>query len=261
LSKETWRKVRRVIREADVVLEVVDAREPLRTRCIAIEKMAERLGKKIIIVINKADLVPRDVLEKWKKYFSKEHYTIYISASSRLGTRKLWTVIKKVCNKRPVKVAVVGYPNVGKSTVINILKGRHSVGTSPIPGFTKHVTQVRAATWLKVIDTPGVIPVETSNELDLVLKSAIPPEKMEDPVVAAVKFIKYAEKVSPGVLQEIYSIDEQDPYDFLKHLAKKRGLLSRGGEPRLEEAAKIVIRDWQSGKITWYHLPPEEEQA
>lgn len=257
--RDVWRKVKRVIREADVVLEVIDAREPMKTRCETLERLVDKMGKKLVIVINKADLVPRDILEKWKKYLSKEYYTIYVSASSRLGTRKLWIAIKKVCDKRPVKVAVVGYPNVGKSTIINILKGRHSVGTSPLPGFTKHITQVKAANWLRVIDTPGVLPVEKKDELDLILKCAAPPERFDDPVVAAIKFIEYANKVAPGVLEKTYSIKEKDPLEFLRALAIKRGLLTKGGEPRIEEAAKIVIRDWQNGKIAWYHLPPGEE--
>ncbi|MCC6066061.1 MAG: 50S ribosome-binding GTPase, partial [Thermofilum sp.] len=134
--KDAWAIVRKVVREADVVLEVVDARDPMATRSRELERMAAEEGKKLVIVINKADLVPREVLEEWKRVLSREYPTIYVGARERLGTRFLWRIIKRVTGKRPVVVAVVGLPNVGKSTILNVLKGRHSVSTSPVPGWT-----------------------------------------------------------------------------------------------------------------------------
>ncbi len=253
-----WIQVKRVISKADVVLEVLDARDPYRTRCRKIEELAKKLGKKVVLVINKADLVPREVLEKWKFVFQKEYPTIYISAKERLGTRKLWVVIKKVTNKRPVTVAVVGYPNVGKSMIINYLKGRHSVGTSPIPGFTRHTTLVKAATWLKVIDTPGVIPVEKdASAVDLVVKGAIRPEELDDPIPYAVEFIEEALKKDIDVFKKTYGIKEKEPLKILEELAKKRGLFLRGGKLNIEEAARIVIRDWQRGELVFYFTPED----
>ncbi|PLJ78251.1 GTPase [Infirmifilum sp. SLHALR2] len=250
-----WQKVRGVIRRADVVVEVVDARDPWSTRSSEVERLTDRLGKPLIIVVNKADLVPKAVLEKWARILRRERKTIFISAAKRLGTRYLWRALKESTNKRPVIVAVVGIPNVGKSTIINYLKGSHSVGTSPIPGFTRHVTRVRAAKWLRVLDTPGVIPRQPG---ELALISALRPEALDDPVPIATRFLELVAKKNPGLLKELYEVEwEGDPLTFLEKLARRRGFLGKGGAPLVEEAAKVVIRDWQTGRNTFY-LEPED---
>ena len=253
--KDAWAIVRKVVREADVVLEVVDARDPMATRSRELERMAAEEGKKLVIVINKADLVPREVLEEWKRALSREYPTIYVGARERLGTRFLWRIIKRVTGKRPVVVAVVGLPNVGKSTILNVLKGRHSVSTSPVPGWTKHATLARAATWLKVIDTPGVVP--RGEEEELAVRGALRPESLEDPVPAALKLIEVLRRKEPDFLKKYYGVDEGDPLRALEELARRRNLLKKGGEPNVEEAARVLLRDWQSGELAVYFTPED----
>ncbi len=252
--RKLWAKVKKVIGEADVVLEVVDARDPYGTRSRELEEMTEKMGKPLVIVINKADLVPKEVLDEWKRVLSKKYETVYISARERLGTRKLWIAIKKVAPKKPVKVAVVGYPNVGKSTIINLLRGRHSAGTSPIPGYTKHVQLVRAATWLKVVDTPGVVPLKGDEE-ELVFKGALSPESLEDPLPVALKLVEKALSKDLNIFKKTYGVEGEEPLSILENLARKRGLYLKGGRLNVEEAARIVIRDWQQGKLVFYYTP------
>lgn len=255
ITSSEWRLLREVIHKSDAVLEIVDARDPWGTRSREVEKIADSLGKPLIIVVNKADLVPKEVVERWVRLLRKERNTIFISAAKRLGTRMLWKVLREIHGKRPLVVAVVGIPNVGKSSIINYLKGTHSVGTSPIPGYTRHVTRVRASQWLRVIDTPGIIP-RVPGELALI--SALRPESLEDPVPVALKFLELVAKKNPKILENLYSIEwAQDPLIFLEKLARKRGLLGKGGIPLIEEAARIVIRDWQNGRNTFY-LEPED---
>ena len=254
-SKE-WRLVRRVVEKADVVFEVVDARDPMATRTRELERLASRLGKPLVIVINKADLVPREVVERWKRVLSKEYPTIYLSARDRLGTRMLWKAARRAARaKRPVVVAVVGLPNVGKSTIINVLKGRHSAGTSPVPGYTRDDKLVRAATWLKVVDTPGVVP--RGDEEELVIRSALRPESLEDPVPAAMKLIERLRARDPEAFKRTYGVDDEDPYRLLEKIAERRRLLLKGGRLNVEEAARIVIRDWQTGKLVVYFTPED----
>ena len=251
-----WARVRRVVQEADVVVEVVDARDPYATRSIRVERLAKVLGKPLLIVINKADLVPKQVLDEWKSVLEKEHPTIYLSATKRLGTRRLWKAIKKLSSGRDyVTVAVVGLPNVGKSAVINLLKGRHSAATSPLPGYTKHPLTVKAATWLKVIDTPGVIP--RGSEEELIVRGALRPESLEDPVLAAMKLVEVALSRDQEVFEKTYGIASKDPYEVLEELASRRGFLLKGGELNVEEAARALIRDWQSGKLVFYSKPSD----
>ncbi|ABL78225.1 GTPase [Thermofilum pendens] len=253
------RDVKRVIARADVVVEVVDARDPWATRSPEIERYAVRLGKPLLVVVNKSDLVPRDVLEKWRKVLEKHFPVVFISATKRMGTRMLWRSLRRVAPRKPrgkpVVAAVVGIPNVGKSTIINYLKGSHSVGTSPIPGFTKSITRLRAAGWLRVIDTPGVVPRMSQEEL--ALRGALRPESLDDPVPAAKKLLELIMCKKPGLLKELYDVEAEDPVVFLENLARRRGLLGKGGVPLVEEAARIVLRDWQTGKNTFY-LEPED---
>ncbi len=252
------RIVWQVISEADLVIEVLDARIPLESRCRRIERIVERKGKPLVLVINKSNLVPRPVMEEWRKIFSREYPTIYISARDRLGTRRLWQVIKKNAPKLPVKVAVVGYPNVGKSSIINILKGRHSLGTSPIPGFTKHKQLVKASQMIYVIDTPGVFP-SPKKEPEIAVISALRPESLDDPVIPALKLLEIALKKSPLSIEETYKIkvDTKDPYTILAKIAERRGLLLKDGKLNIDEAARILIRDWQSGRLIFYFTPSD----
>lgn len=256
----SWRQVRHIIENADVILEVVDARDPWGTRVKEVEKLADKLSKPLVIVVNKADLVPKAVLERWARLLRRERRTVFLSVRERMGTRRLWVEIKKATQKRPVTVAVVGLPNVGKSTIINYLRGRHSAGTSPVPGFTTTPKRVRAARWLRVVDTPGVVP--RLSEEELAIRSALRPEALEDPVPAAIRLLDIIARKRPEILAELYGFapSNSEPsslYRFLEELAARRGLLGRGGVPQVEEAARIVIRDWQTGKNQFY-LEPED---
>ena len=255
MSKEL-RLVKHVIEKADVIFEVVDARDPMATRTSELEKLAKRFRKPLIIVINKSDLVPRKVMEKWRKVLSKEYPTVYLSARERLGTRMLWKIAKKVMgDKGTVTVAVVGLPNVGKSTIINMLRGRHSAGTSPVPGYTKSDKTVRASTWLKVVDTPGIIP--KGEEEELVIRSALRPESLEDPVPPAMRLIERLKAKDPKVFRRVYGVDDDNAYTLLEKIARRRGLLLKGDKLDVEGAARIVIRDWQTGKLTVYFTPED----
>ncbi len=255
---EAWRRVRRVVEDSDMILEIADAREPIETRNTRIEKLAEKLGKPIVLVLNKCDLVPFEVLERWKRYLEREIPTVFLSAKLRLGTRKLMIYIKKYAPRLPVRVAVVGYPNVGKSTVINYLKGRHVAQTSPVPGWTRGEQIVKAKSWLYVIDTPGVIPVEEVNdEALLIIKGAIDPGRLRDPVYPAVKLIERILKYNPNAFLERYNIDTREPEKIIEEVARKRGLLLKGAKPNVEEAARAIIKDWIEGRITYYRDPEE----
>ncbi|MFP3216715.1 MAG: GTPase [Vulcanisaeta sp.] len=259
---EAWRRVRGVLEMSDLVLEVIDARDPLETRNRKLEELVNKLGKSLMIVINKADLVPLDVLKEWKRFLERDYPTVFISAKNRLGTRKLMVSIKRLAPRLPVRVSVVGYPNVGKSTIINYLKGRHVAETSPVPGWTIGEQLVKAKQWLVVIDTPGVIPAEeVSDEALLVIKGAIDPSKLEDPVIPAIRLIMRIKSFNPRAFMDRYGVDSEDPMQLLEMVGRRRGLLLRGGRVNIREAAIAVIRDWITGKLVYYYRPPGDGGA
>lgn len=243
---------------ADVVLEVVDARDPVNTRSKRLEKIVYELGRELIIVLNKSDLIPRSVAEEWIRLFRDRGYNaVYIAATKHMGTRILRRKIKEVAPALPVIVAVAGYPKTGKSSIINALKGRHSASTSPIPGspgYTHHTQLYRIEKNILMIDTPGVIPVEGS-PLERIIRGTSP-EQLDDPVPPAVELIRRIIKYVPYAFTRAYGITSKDPYTILEELAIKRGWFYKSTkEPLIEEAARTIIRDYHKGKIPYYVKP------
>lgn len=257
----SWKQISDLVSKSDVILHVLDIRDPLNTFSKKLVGIVERHGKRLVIVLNKCDLVPRSVAEEWKEYFEKNHgySTVYISAPKHLGTLKLRLAIKKVAPSLPVVASVVGYPKVGKSSIINALKGRYSASTSPYPGspgYTKHFQLYRIDNNILMIDTPGILPVE-GDTLERLIRG-YPPEKLEDPVQPAIMLIERVLKYYPRAFEVAYRISSKNPIEILEELARMRGWFYKTTkEPLIEEAARTIIRDYQNGKIIFYIRPSD----
>jgi len=225
----------------DVLLEVVDARDINGTRNRDLEMIAVSKKNKIILVVNKSDLVvDKNTLNLDKIQFE----TILISCKKRKGWDKLIEAIKR-SNKPKIKVLIIGYPDVGKSSLINWLAGKKKVKVNFTAGSTKGPQFIRVDEQIMLIDTPGIISRPTP-ENALALKLTKPVEKLKDPEQLAYKIIKQALNLS-----ELYKIEieTKNPHIILEIIAKRRGLLLKGGELDLFGTAKIIIRDYQKGKL------------
>jgi ribosome biogenesis GTPase A len=157
--------------------------------------------------------------------------------------------------KRPyldrIRVGVVGYPNTGKSSIINALTGRSAAKTSPIAGLTRGVQLIKSRGNLMFLDTPGVMPLGEKDETEQALISAIDPNKLENPDMAAMEIIQLFLDNNRKGLEKFYGvkIEKEDTLEILLEIGKKKNFLWKGGKIDERRTALTIIRDWQSGNL------------
>ena len=239
--------VNNVISDSDVLLMVLDSRMAQETRNFEIEKKVSSFGKPLIYVLNKCDLVDKHVVEEYKR---KIPNSVFVSAKKHLGTSKLREKILITASRlnltAKVRVGVLGYPNVGKSSIINALKGRGSAKTSSISGFTKHIQKIRTSKII-LLDTPGVIPYKEHDLLKHNIIGTIDHNKEKNPDIIAVSLME----TFPGVIEKFYGVKiSLDKEVTLEDIAIKRNFVKKGSKPDFLRASKMILNDWQTGKIT-----------
>ena len=248
------RSVFELIRASDVVLEVLDGRFPHLTRVSSIEKHITSLSIPLILVLNKCDLVPRHVSERNKEVLQREFPSAYISAQNRLGTKKLRQEIAKISPKRETVISLVGVPNTGKSSLLNILRGKHVAPTGQKPGVTRHKQIVRVSGRILLYDTPGIVPFDHPN-IDLqAFIGAYSIEKLDDPIDTVEYFLnRIRNHYTEGFIKK-YGIASFDMSNraIIEFIAKKRALILKGAKLNLNEAAKVIMREFTSGKIAYW---------
>ncbi|MFC1768392.1 GTPase [Nanoarchaeota archaeon] len=249
MEKGFWTIIEDIIRRSDVVLEVLDARLPELTRIKKIEEYASSYNKPLIFVINKSDLVSRYTLGDNAREYDKSD-TVITSTTKAKGIGDL---IKKVKSKAKIespKVAVIGYPNTGKSSLINKLSRSSRTRTSAESGFTRGYQLIIGKNKLKLFDTPGIVPFEDRDEVRLGLVSGISPSKLKNPDVVALKLIGIFKEKNPVGLGKAYGIDAKlSPEDFLEEIGKKNNMLMKGGIVDERRASVLFLTDWHKGKI------------
>lgn len=238
-----WKQVNEVILRSDVILEVLDARMIDETRNLEIEEKIQRWGKKLIHVVNKIDLVDRNSI---KDKLSELSNPIFVSSRERLGTTILKNKILSVGRREHVVVGVLGYPNTGKSSVINALAGSRKARTSPTSGFTRGIQMVKASERIMLLDSPGVFPFEEDDVVKQTLVGAKNFQDIKDPDSVAIELIK----ILKGRIERHYDVELLEDYDqTLENIAMKLGRLKKGGLPDVISTARTIIMEWQRGKI------------
>lgn len=233
--------VDRVIREADILLLVADARNVRESMNWELEARIRKRRKRYLYVINKVDLISRK--EQQSISFAN---SIQISAKHRLSTLRLLRKIMELSEGHQVTVGVIGYPNTGKSTLINSLKGRHSAPTSPMSGYTHALQKVRVNETIMMIDTPGVIHFSRKADIEMVKIGVMNPEKLRDPEGTAAKLIRSME----GRIEEYFQVPRGgDPFDLLEKIALKKNILKKGSSPDTVRMARQLVTLVQRGVI------------
>lgn len=159
-------------------------------------------------------------------------------------------------DRKQISVGLIGYPNTGKSSIINTLRKKKVCTVAPIPGETKVWQYVTLMKRIYLIDCPGVVPPnQNDTEEDILLRGVCRVENVENPEQYIPAVLR---RVQPRHLERTYGIKEpSDAIDFLSRLARKGGRLLKGGEPDLDGVAKMVINDFLRGKIPWFTPPPK----
>ncbi len=244
---------KKILKNANIVLEVIDGRIPFETRNKVIEDLAKEWKKDLIVVINKTDLVSEEFLNEVKREIEKEFPVVLFSAHKNKGIKELLNKIKELSKgKNLVKIGVLGYPNVGKSSVINTLKRKKVATTSPKPGMTRGEKLIKLFNNVFLIDTPGIITLEFQE--DLALKGSWIPEKLEQPVDVAIKLIEKIVENKKEALENAYKIkiEDTDPVGILEKIGEKLNYKIKGGEIDYDRTAKKILWDWIKGNIKAY---------
>lgn len=260
-SKRIWNELHKVIDSSDIILQVLDARDPMGTRSKHIEEFMrkEKPHKHLFFILNKVDLVPIWVTQRWVAILSKEYPTIAFHASLThpFGKGALINLLRQLgklhLDKKQISVGFIGYPNTGKSSIINALRSKKVCKTAPIAGETKVWQYITLMKRIFLIDCPGVVYPSAETDTEKVLKGVVRVELVTAPEDYVEEVLK---RVRKEYIAKTYGIVEwTDHVDFLEQLAKKTGKLVKKGEPDVNTVAKMMLNDWQRGKLPFYVAP------
>ena len=262
-------KAQRMIEEnvklVDAVCEILDARIPNSSRNPDIDRLAA--GKPRLIILNRCDLADKDVTDAWVKYFTAQGLKVMqTDAKSGKGVNgfarsvrelladKLKDYAAKGQATRPLRVMILGIPNVGKSTFINKVAGRKAAAAGDKPGVTRGKQWINIDKGLDLLDTPGILwPKFDSQEVGelLAITNAIKSDVLDRETLGA-NFMLRLCRMYPKALEERYKIvsdPEMNGYELLEQAAKKRGFLVSRGEYDIELMANTLLSEYHDGKL------------
>lgn len=249
----------KIIQMSDIILEVLDARFISETRNFEFEEKINQVGKKIIFVINKLDLI--EIKKTKKEELSKLFPRVFVSSILRKGGKDLRDKIKIISKsiKKPVDkqfkkitVGVIGYPNTGKSSVINFLVGKPAAGTGSDAGFTKGIQKVGLTRNIVLIDSPGVIPRGEYSSFEISAMSkhakvgARSYSQVKNPEIVLATLVKeFSSK-----FDNFYNLESNEDVEILiEKLGRKKGFLKKNNEVDEDKTARFILKNWQEGKI------------
>lgn len=258
--KKTRELIAENLKMVDIVIEVIDARIPVSSRNPIIDELVKT--KKRIIILNKSDLSDGKANAQWSDYFKKQgSMVLAMNCMSGGGVNQLYKILNRLqdeknegqIRKKPLRMMIVGVPNVGKSSLINRMTGKKSAKTGDRPGVTKGKQWLGLENGMQLLDTPGILwPKFEDPEagLNLAFCGSIKDEIL-DVATLALELIKVLQRDYPQLLKDRYKLDEikEDALTNMENIALKRGFILPGRRIDYERCAKTVLDEFRSGKI------------
>jgi ribosome biogenesis GTPase A len=266
-------RLKEYFRFVDVVLEVLDARLPLKSRNYRLHKM---LGEKNrLVILNKADLADKETTGRWLKVLAGKGWPVLAFDAKRAFTlKKLEKMLlasrpQKLRYRRSLRLMAVGIPNVGKSTLINRLARRFAVKTGERAGITRGPQWIKMRGGWEMLDTPGLLAPRWRDNAGAFALAAI--GSLDSKVVEAVSTAKWLlaqfllREKSARTLKRYYlqgeTEKEQDAAAILLAIGLSRGCIKQGGQIDEEKAAQMVLRDFRRGVLGPLSLEKPEDYA
>ena len=271
---KTRRQIESDLKQVDAVCEIVDARIPMSSRNPDIDSICA--GKPRIIVLNRMDLADPAATKRWSAHFRSKGYAVLATdCKSRKGIADFTPAARTACAEklqrdaargmnRPLRVMVVGIPNVGKSTLINQISGRKGAKAENRPGVTRGKQWVTVDSGLLLLDTPGILwPRFEDPEVGMMLAyTGAVKDGILDIEELACRLMELLNKFYPQTLLERYKVEAPvgtPGWELLEMAGRKRGFLLARGEVNLERMAKVLLDEYRSGKLGKFTLEEPEE--
>lgn len=278
---KTKRLIKDVLKFVDIIVEVLDARIPMSSRNPDIDTLVG--DKPRIVVLNKCDISDEDANRKWAKYFENRGCKVILLDSLKgknvnkindeareLAKEKMDKLAEKGRISKPIRLMIIGIPNVGKSTIINKLAGRSIAKTGDKPGVTKSNQWIKAGNNVEIMDTPGILWPKFEDERvgrKLAFVNAIK-EEILDVEELAYMLVAELKGRCPKLLAERYNLTQEELNEeqtdiVVEKIARKRGCIMSGGRINVERVSNLILDDFRAikiGKIT-LELPEEFENG
>lgn len=259
--KKTRELIQENLKVVDAVIEVIDARIPVSSRNPIIDDIIKE--KKRVVILNKMDLADDAATAAWAEKIRRDgHYAVAVNCSSGAGVNNIIKRLDQIqaerddekTRKRPLRIMIVGVPNVGKSTLINKLTGKKSARTGDRPGVTTGKQWLTLTNGMQLLDTPGILWPKFEDNLvglNLAFCGSIKDEIL-DIETLCLEFIKAL--LADGykdLLMTRYKLDEMsdDGLEAMEQIALKRGFIFPGKRIDYERTAKTVLDEFRGGKI------------
>lgn len=273
---KSFRKMAEDLKIIDLVTEIADARVPVSSRNPDLDKLLQ--NKPRIILLNKSDMADEKATNDWIEHYKKSGIVaIPVDCKTGKGVNAFKTTIKTAMKDKlkkyaesgmagkPIRVMVVGVPNVGKSSFINRISGGAKAKAENRPGVTRGNQWFTIDKQLELLDTPGVLwpKFEDNTTGEHLSFTGAVTDRIIDTELLAVDLIKILTEKYPEMLKSRYSLDEipQDEYDALCLIGKKRGMVIKGGETDTLRAANMLLEEFRSCKIGRITLEKVEDYA